>query len=114
LIAHHTKLFLGTNWENYVTTLRGRGDLAPVGEAVSRHPAWHLLNHLSTKGAPAVMSTTPWDLPKLEQRLKQGSHKTCDDNLDFLGEEMLDFVKKSFWTVLPYRVLKERFKQKVQ
>ena len=112
LIAEHSDRFMNSDWEAYVSSLRGRGDLAPVGMNVKAHPAKHMLQHLATKGAPAIMSTPPWELKQLEQRLKRGSHKSCNDNLDFLWEEMLDFVKKGFWMVLPYRLLKEKFKQK--
>ena len=60
------------------------------------------------------MLAPPWELKVLEQRLKRGSHKSCNENLDFIREEMLDFVKKGFWTVLPYRLLKEKFKQELR
>jgi hypothetical protein len=102
LITQQSELFENTSWERFVSTLRGRGDLAPIRENVITHPAYGLLKHLSTKGAPAIMSTPPWELKQLDERMKQGSHKSCDDNRDFLRTEILDFVKKNFWTVLPY------------
>ena len=111
LIREHTALFRNNGWEKYVTISRGRGDLAPVGENVKAHPANHLLEHLATKGAPVIMSSPPWKLEVLEQRLKRGSHKSCDANLDFLRKEMLDFVKKGFWTVLPFSELSKKFKE---
>jgi len=114
LIAEQTKLFLDNDWERYVEGLRGRGDLAPVGEGAQTHPAGNLLRHLASQGAPAIMSTPPWKPALLEQRFKRGSHKSCNDNLDFLRAELLDFVKKGFWTVLPYRLLKEKYRQKMR
>lgn len=114
LIKQQTKLFSSMSWEQYVNTLRGRGDLAPDGRNVQHHPAVGLLKHLSKTGAPAIMETPPWELKLLDQRLKRGSHKSCTENLDFLRGEMLDFVKKNFWTVLPYRVLRDKYKDKLR
>ena len=103
LITQQSELFENTSWERFVSTLRGRGDLAPIGENVIAHPSYGLLKHLSTKGAPAIMSTPPWELKQLDEQMKQGSHKSCDDNHDFLRTEILDFVKKELLdsTTLP-------------
>ena len=88
--------------------------MAPRGEEVNSHPAHHSIHHLAMKGAPVIMSSQPLTLKELESKLKRGLHKSSNKNLEFLWEEMLDFVKKSFWTVPPYRVLKERFKEKLR
>jgi hypothetical protein len=103
LITQQSELFENTSWERFVSTLRGRGNLAPIGENVIAHPSYSLLKHLSTKGAPAIMSTPPWELKQLDKQMKQGSHKSCDDNHDFLRTEILDFVKKELLdsTTLP-------------
>jgi hypothetical protein len=103
LITQQSELFENTSWERFVSTLRGRGNLAPIGENVIAHPSYGLLKHLSTKGAPAIMSTPPWELKQLDEQMKQGSHKSCDDNHDFLRTEILDFVKKELLdsTTLP-------------
>jgi hypothetical protein len=45
------------------------------------------------------MSKPPWELKQLDKRMKQGSHKSCDDNCDFLRTEILDFVKKDSTTL---------------
>jgi hypothetical protein len=67
LITQQSELFENTSWERFVSTLRGRGDLAPIGENVITHPTYGLLKHLSTKGAPAIMSTPPWELKQLDE-----------------------------------------------
>ena len=56
----------------------------------------------------------PWSESDLEYRLSRGSHKSCDEHLDFLRGEMLEFVQKGFWTVLPYRLLKDRHQRKLR
>jgi hypothetical protein len=45
--------------------------------------------------------------------MKQGSYKSCNDNQDFLQTEILDFIKKRFWTMLTYQLVQDKYKQKV-
>ena len=60
---------------------------------------------MEREGAPAVLSTKPWSQRLLEARIRRGSHQSCLEFLDFLREELLDFTKKGFWLVLPYRMV---------
>ena len=53
------------------------------------------------------MKTSPWSNTKLNKHIKRGSHKSCQEHLQFLREELLDFTKKGFWLVLPYRVVRQ-------
>ena len=48
----------------------------------------------------------PWSEKLLAQRVKQGSHQSCKEHKPFLREEMLDFVEKGFFTLLPWRLVK--------
>ena len=34
--------------------------------------------------------------------MKRGPHKSAQEHIEFLREEMLDFIKKGFWLLLPY------------
>jgi len=90
---------------------RGRGDVKPNMNALKDHNARGLIKHLGEKGAPAVLKTKPWSLKRVETTLKRGPHKSCEEHLDFLREEMLDFVRKQFWVVLPYRLWKEKMER---
>lgn len=56
------------------------------------------------------MSLPLWKLSVLEERLKRGPHKSHNDSLKLLREEMLGFVKRGFWAVLPCSQLKEKLK----
>jgi hypothetical protein len=38
--------------------------------------------------------------------MKRGPHKSARDYIEFLREEMLDFIKKGFWLLLPYAELR--------
>jgi hypothetical protein len=88
-----------------INAARNRGDLQPTLPDLS-HPAIRLLKRLGKDGVPVLMQTPPWS-PELRQaRFKRGSHKSCDNQFEFLQEEMLEFVEEDFWTIVPYRLIK--------
>jgi hypothetical protein len=92
-------------WSGVINAAHNRGDLRPTLPDPSR-PAIRLLKRLGKDGAPVLMQTPPWS-PELRQaRLERGSHKSCDYHFKFLQEEMLEFVEKGFWTIVPYRLIK--------
>ena len=97
-------------WKWLKDEVRGRGDLL-TKEWVACHPAYSLIQRLEKVGAPAVMSTSPWSQRKLDRLIRRGSHKSCQEYLSFLREELLDFTQKGFWLVLPYRVVRQLQKQ---
>lgn len=102
LIASHVDTLHNLGWPALRKAVRGRGDIR-VQHLAASHPAYQLLKRLEDSGAPALMSTTPWSRRKLNRLIRRGSHKSCDDHLQFLREELLDFASKGFWLVLPYR-----------
>jgi len=110
----HAKLYQGRDWEEFIREVRGRGDLLEPSGALLEHPASNLLHYLGRHGVPSVSKMLPWSDTELEYRLSRGSHKSCDEHLDFLRGEMLEFVQKGFWTVLPYSLLKEGHQQKLR
>lgn len=112
-IAMQSELFREHDWEEFVRIVRQRGDLLEPKGMAAEHPGAQFLQHLARYGAPAITTTAPWSEAELEYRLKRGSHKSCDEHLEFLRGEMLEFVQKHFWTVLPYRLLKERLRDKI-
>ena len=104
-ILRATALFEQFGWQGMVERLRNERDLVPTVHP-DRHKAIPYLQRLGKRGAPAVMKTKPWSQRKLRRMLKRGSHKSCHEHLEFLREEMAEFVEKGFWTVLPYRCVK--------
>ena len=72
-----------------------------------RHKAARLLDHLHKRGANVTLSTPPWDDAHLENTMRRGPHKSAVEYSDFLQEELLDFVQKGFWMILPVRLLKK-------
>ena len=72
-----------------------------------RHTALVLLSSCAKDGVPVVTSAAPWSEKLLAQRVKRGSHQSCKEHKPFLREEMLDFVNKGFFTLLPWRLVKD-------
>jgi len=79
-------------------------------KALEGHGAEQFLKYLAERGAPVVLKSEPWGEQKIENTLKRGPHKSCRDHLEFLRSEILDFVQKGYWVLLPYRLLKEKMK----
>jgi len=104
LIQKHTRLFCNVGFDATVRSLRPRGDL--VKNQSHWHPASPLLSHFAKSGVPALLRTPPWSPELIEERVKRGCHKSTEEHLDFLREEMLEFVEKGFWILLPYRLVK--------
>jgi hypothetical protein len=98
--------FEQTGWHGVLRRTRNRGDLRPVIEN-SHQPAIGLLKHLGKHGTPVLMHTPPWSAELRKERLDCGSHKSCEEHFSFLCEEMLDFALSGFWTLLPYRLVKD-------
>jgi hypothetical protein len=86
-------------------TRQGRGDFTDL-HRISHHPAHQYLKHISVHGAPVVLTTEPWTRERNDAAMERGPHKSATEYLEFLREEMADFVKKGFWMVLPYDKVK--------
>ena len=87
------------DFSSYVWSLRPTSDFTDLQRV--NHPARRLLQHYAVHGAPVHFSTPPWSPQQIRAAVARGSHASCDEFLDFLQEEMVDFVHKKFWTVLP-------------
>jgi hypothetical protein len=107
-IRLHTKWFEKMGWPELTRSIRKRGDLE-VQESgdVFPHPALGLLKSFQRTGVPVVMSTPPWSTKRRTKHVLRGPHKSCLAHLGFIRTEMLDFVKKGYWMVLPYRLVKD-------
>jgi len=84
IVCKHSEAFVKTDWRTFVTNVRGRGDVKANMETLQGHNAKEPLKYLGEMGASAVLSTKPWDLPKIESKLKRGPHQSCNEHLDFL------------------------------
>ena len=69
------------------------------------------MEQMGRDGVPVVLMIPPWPNKVLDEMSERGLHKSCDNHLNFLREEMLEFARKGFWLVLPYRIVRERLLQ---
>ncbi len=51
--------------------------------------------------------TAPWTLAHRDACMARGSHASAHAHAAFLRSEMADMVAKGYWTVLPYRLVRE-------
>lgn len=88
------------NWTDFVLGERGRPDIAISAETLP-HKAARLMKHMRRRGAAVPMRTAPWDNDRLRRAAQRGSHKSAEDEIDFVCQELLEFCDQGFWTVLP-------------
>jgi len=103
-VRAHTAMFQQLGWRATVQKIRPRGDLQRNQH--HWHPASPLLRHFAKCGAPAVLSSAPWPPELLDERILRGSHQSCNDNKQFIREELTNFVNNGYWFLLPYRLVK--------
>jgi hypothetical protein len=71
------------------------------------HPAVPYLHRLATIGIPANSSAEPWSTRKLNTLYKKGPHSSALHHFkDFLFEDFLDMIKKQYWVILPFRIVR--------
>lgn len=102
----HTNWLKDHGWEGMVWKVRKRGDIRVDEQTMDWHPGAPLLKQLGKHGVPVKMTTAPWPQPLKDERVRRGSHKSCQDHRDFIRGELLDFVEKGFWILLPYHRIK--------
>jgi hypothetical protein len=98
-------LLCRSSWAQFVAITRGRRNLAPHLDALP-HPAAHLLHHLGAHGAAVHVATPPWTLAQRDHTMARGSHQSATLHYAFLRDEMADMVAKGYWTVVPYRLVR--------
>ena len=105
LVAKHVSVLQSTDWFDFILRVRKRNCLHPhVG--MLPHPASPLLDDLCTYGAPATFSTPPWTVEQNDAAVARGCHKSATDYQGFLEQEMVDFINKGYYVVLPYKIVR--------
>jgi hypothetical protein len=51
------------------------------------------------------MSTVPWSHDRISAAINRGPHKSSDEHVDFLEGELVEFVNRGQWVVLPASTL---------
>lgn len=95
-------MFYNTNGLSaLIQTTRGRGDFTDLTH-IRSHPAHRLLRQYARRGVPVTYSTAPWPSSRVHAAVKRGPHKSAYEYEEFLREEMIDFIRKGYWFLLPY------------
>lgn len=89
-----------TGFEDSLKTRRGKSDFGNVKKI--KHKSARHLRHLEKRGADVVLQMPLWSL----KRLKEIS-KVIGRAAECLRRELLDFVKKGFWSILPWLLVKK-------
>jgi hypothetical protein len=105
IVADSTVL-ASSGFEELVNIRRRKSDFGRDVKNIN-HKAGRYLDHLKRRGANVALQTPPWSLERLEETIKRGPHKSSEEHAEFLREELLDFVQKGFWTILPWRLVKK-------
>jgi hypothetical protein len=93
-------------WNKFIHGCRLPSDFATnVGQLP--HRAAQLLDHLRHHGASVPFITAPWTQAKLNAARIRGSHKSATEHLKFLQEEIIAFMQKGQWILLPYDLIKD-------
>ena len=93
-------------FSSLVEEIRGRSNLAETVGSID-HPAAGLLDELRMTGAPVEFSCRELTAEERDAAMEYGSHGSCVRGLEFIGKEMMDFVRKGFYMVLPYECVKD-------
>ena len=99
LLLHDRLMAVG--FRQLVAEVRGQSCLHPRVGSLS-HPAAPLLDHLRRVGAPVLVSSPPPTLAEKDEAIRRGCHGSAREYAEFLRTEILDFVRKGFFIVLPY------------
>jgi hypothetical protein len=89
-------------WAAFMQLYQSPSSLHP---AISQapHPAASYLHQLARSGVPAPLSSTPWSLMQRDHAYLRGLHPSAAlQHTAFLIEDMYDYVKMGYWTVLPF------------
>ena len=75
--------------------------IASIPHAAAQH-----LSDLREHGVPARTLGEPWTQAHLNACMARGCHKSATEHKAFIQDEMCDNIKKGFWVVLPYELIR--------
>ena len=83
-----------------IASVQGEPDIHSALGALP-HEAAPLLDQMCKKGTPVKIDGPPLTPEQLAAAIAYESHNSCNRDPSFLRIEMMDFVEKGFWIVLP-------------
>ena len=107
LVSKLTSQFLasGCSWSRFVTQARHRACLDEhVGSLP--HSAAAYLHQLRSQGAPVRCTSPAWTQQWKDDSMQRGPHPSTAPYLHFVEEDMADMIRKGYWVVLPYHLVR--------
>ena len=107
LVSKLTSQFLasGCSWSRFVTQARHRACLDEhVGSLP--HSAAAYLHQLRSQGAPVRCTSPAWTQQRKDDSMQRGPHPSTAPYLHFVEEDMADMIRKGYWVVLPYHLVR--------
>jgi hypothetical protein len=96
------RLLRRLGWDRFIKTLQFPSYLA-TSLKHAQHTAANYLQRLANTGVPAPSSAPPWPASYHRKVFQQGPHLSASRFYkDFLITDIIDYVKKHFWVMLPY------------
>jgi hypothetical protein len=90
-----------SSWDEFAMSVHGPPHLQPTVGQVP-HPAADFLASVHDHGVPVLFDDPDWTLAQLDAAVAKGCNHSAIEHKDFIAEEMLEFSKDGFWTILPY------------
>ena len=107
LVRESVKRLEGSkSWKEFVDTSRGRPYLHEDVKNIP-HPAAEFLEDLRLNGVPAKTNAPPLEPQERDNQYWRGAHASAEMNRAFVREEMAEFMECGYWTVLPYRLVRD-------
>lgn len=91
-----------SGWHQVVQELCGKSNITKAVGSVPYKAARLLCSHLRKRGASVLMKTKSWGPQRCDDAVARGPHKSAQLERTFVLEEILDFCRQGYWTVLPY------------
>lgn len=93
------------SWDRYVEKIHGPPHLQDKIDQLP-HPAAPLLASLRDHGVPVLFDDRDWTLQELDDAVERGCNQSATFHKEFIAEEMVEFMKDGYWTVLPYHLVR--------
>jgi hypothetical protein len=93
-------------WHRFIRSRQGDRCIASTIPNLP-HPATPYLARLRNSGVPVLTSGVPWTPKQRDDAVARGPHISATTvHRNFLYAEMWDMVQRRYWTVLPYRAVR--------
>ena len=107
LVSELTSQFVasGCSWSRFVAQACHRACLDEhVGSLP--HSAAAYLNQLRSQGAPVRCTSPAWTQQRRDHSMQRGPHPSTAPYLHFVEDDMADMIRKGYWVVLPYHLVR--------